>query len=347
MRLLLLLLALPCACLAWTPSPSRSATASILSRTTTTTTTTRLHNVPPSTDPVAVKALSDRESPPASFYELQINCARAAKLAMKDGHQLLEVEFPPLPQNVLEMDDVSAYQVASANLDLAIQFSKNLAAVDGTKVAIMFPDEAELDIQLETLGTSTPHPNIVLSSLRKSEEGDDRLFKPEQILLSLFGNGSSGSVKKMDGVNVYVCLVASAQELPDIEELHTLDPDATIILYNLKLDILRGDLGAPAFPSKVRDSYTCVVAIIYMIQCPTHTNVVPFSQNYDDRIGLSRSLFEQGQAGVLPTNSTVQSFDGPSALHGQLSGVSVSELSWSISNVARYGQWKVPSGPGQ
>ena len=49
---------------------------------------------------------------------------------------------------------------------------------------------------------------------------------------------------------MYIILVASAQELPDVEELHSLDPNAAIICYNLKLDTLRGDLGAPAFPGK-------------------------------------------------------------------------------------------------
>jgi len=49
---------------------------------------------------------------------------------------------------------------------------------------------------------------------------------------------------------MYIILVASAQELPDIEELHSLDPDASILCYNLKLDTLRGDLGAPAFPGR-------------------------------------------------------------------------------------------------
>ena len=175
---------------------------------------------------------------------------------MKDGHQLLEVEFPPLPANVLEMDDVSAYDVANANLDLAIGFGKNLVQ-DDKKVAILLPDEAELEIALERLGTTTPYPGVLVSSLRKSKEGDDRIFKPEQVLLSLFGNGSDGVVQKMDDVDVYVCIVASAQELPDIEELHTLDPDKTIIFYNLKLDILRGDLGAPAFPSKVSYLHEC------------------------------------------------------------------------------------------
>ena len=66
---------------------------------------TRLYNVPPPSmdDKEAVQETSDREQPPASFFELQENSARAAQLALDDGHTLIEVEFPPLPASVLEM----------------------------------------------------------------------------------------------------------------------------------------------------------------------------------------------------------------------------------------------------
>lgn len=81
---------------AWSVAPTRLARDSssfqsgILS-------STRLFNVPPPSmdDPVAVKKASDREAPPSSFFELQANCARAAKLAMADGHKLIEVEVRP------------------------------------------------------------------------------------------------------------------------------------------------------------------------------------------------------------------------------------------------------------
>ena len=211
---------------------------------------TRLNNIPPPStdDPIAVKEAADREAPPSSFYQLQLNSARAAQLAMDDGHKLIEIEFPPLPAQVLEMDDVSAYDVSRANIDLAVDFGKFFAQ-SGKRVTIMLPDEAEVDIAVEAQGTESPYPGIVISSLRKSEEGS--AFRPENLFLDLFGS-RSGSVKPVEGTDIYMILVASAQELPDVEELSKLEPDATIVFYNLKLDILRGDLGAPAFPSKVR-----------------------------------------------------------------------------------------------
>lgn len=59
-------------------------------------TSTQLYNVPPPSategDPADIKDAANRESPPQSFYQLQINCARAAELAIKDGHRLIEVE---------------------------------------------------------------------------------------------------------------------------------------------------------------------------------------------------------------------------------------------------------------
>ena len=63
-------------------------------KSTTTSSSSQLFNVPPpaADDVVGVKKAADRESPPQSFYELQINCARAAKLAIKDGYKLIEVE---------------------------------------------------------------------------------------------------------------------------------------------------------------------------------------------------------------------------------------------------------------
>jgi hypothetical protein len=113
--------------------------------------------------------------------------------------------------------------------------------------------------------------------------------QPEQTFLNLFGMGSrSGAVKPLNGTNIYVCLVASAQELPDIEDLYNqvqeMDPTISIVLYNLKLDVLRGDLGAPAFPSKAfQDRFLSRVKPVYYLrtrQYSRSTPSPPFLINY-------------------------------------------------------------------
>lgn len=184
----LLSLAAISGCSAWTAplSVPRSVT-------TTGRFTTRLYNVPPPSlnDVAAFKEYADKQAPPASFFELQQDCIKAAQLALRDGHKLLEVEFPPLPANVLEMDDVSAYEIANANLNLALDFSKGILSASQNddqlqafqKIAILLPDEAEAEIATEKMlgGSKNPYPGITVSALRQSEEGDDRIFKVRTI----------------------------------------------------------------------------------------------------------------------------------------------------------------------
>lgn len=263
-------------------------------------TNTKLYNVPPPStqgDPAAIKDVADREGPPQSFYQLQINCARAAELAIRNGHKLIEVEFPPLPAQVLEMDDVSAYDVADANFNLALDFAKSFAAKqtkenddpNGIKipqnVAILFPDESEMNIELERNSiTKDPYPGVTVSSLRCSDPRDTRFFKPEQTFMSLFGGKSGGIIQPIEGVDMYVIIIASAQELPDVEELAELAPEAVICFYNLKLDVLRGDLGAPAFPPKdFQDRFLSLVKPVYYLrtrQYSRSTASPPYLVNY-------------------------------------------------------------------
>lgn len=238
-----------------------------------------LFNVPPpaEADTEAFAAFASKQSPPSSFFELQQDCIRAARLARRDGFKLLEVEFPPLPANVLEMDDVSAYDVAEANLNLALDFCKGLLVADDSvsKMAILFPDEAEANFGIEKAGSANPYPGVTLSSLLSSDPNDDRAFKPEQIFLNLLGT-RTGVVQPIEGVDVYVILTASAQELPDIETLAELAPDKTIVFYNLKLDVLRGDLGAPAFPSKdFQDRFLSKVKPVYYLRTRQYSRSTP------------------------------------------------------------------------
>jgi Domain of unknown function (DUF1995) len=244
-----------------------------------------LYNIPPPSEANTAEftAYASRQSPPASFYELQQDCVRAVRLARKDGHKLLEVEYPPLPANILEMDDVSTYDVLQANLKLVMDFSKGLLAADNEdstakikKIYVLLPDEAEANFAIEKLGSANPYPGVVVSSIRQVDPNDDRMFKPEQLLLGLFGRGSGGAVKPIEDADVYICLSSSAQELPDIEELHGLDPEKTIVFFNLKLDVLRGDLGAPAFPPKdFQDRFLSKVKPVYYLRTRQYSRSTP------------------------------------------------------------------------
>jgi len=154
--------------------------------------TTKLFNVPPpaSDDVQATKEYADKQAPPASFFQLQQDCLEATTRAINDGKRLLEVEFPPLPANVLELDDVSAYDVAQANLGLAVEFSRGMVQSSKTKinkVSIMFPDEGEKRIAIERYTrleseqikeeTYTVEEGVTVSALRRTEDGDERLIK--------------------------------------------------------------------------------------------------------------------------------------------------------------------------
>ncbi|OEU23411.1 hypothetical protein FRACYDRAFT_274091 [Fragilariopsis cylindrus CCMP1102] len=288
---------------------------------TTATTTTQLYNVPPPSmkDVEGSKIYASKQSPPSSFFQLQQDCLFAAQRALQDNYRLLEIEFPPLPASVLELDDVSAYDVAQANLNLAVEFSKGMVGVslngndsdnseDSSQdspnviknVAILLPDEDEKCIAIERYSgksrdqvnedTYNVEPGVIVSSLRRGDPNDDRLIKPEQTFLNLFGMGDDSSknradaVKPMDGIDMYVIIVASAQELPDVEALSDQLPNVPIIFYNLKLDVLRGDLGAPAFPPKsFQDRFLSKVKPVYYLRTRQYSRSLatpPFLMNY-------------------------------------------------------------------
>ena len=189
------------------PSVATTAAASLASP-------SALRNVPPpaSDDVEAVKEYASKMPPPASFFQLQQDCLAAARRAIADGKTLLEIEFPPLPANVLELDDVSAYDVAQANLQLAVEFSRGLVEAEKeiNQISILLPDEDEKAIAIERYtgksrdqvdeSTYNVSEGVTVSSLRRSEEGDQRLIKVRNISGSSSDGGNiSGSSKNNKG----------------------------------------------------------------------------------------------------------------------------------------------------
>eukprot|EP00607_Mallomonas_marina_P005010 CAMPEP_0182425800 /NCGR_PEP_ID=MMETSP1167-20130531/12285_1 /TAXON_ID=2988 /ORGANISM="Mallomonas Sp, Strain CCMP3275" /LENGTH=307 /DNA_ID=CAMNT_0024606795 /DNA_START=224 /DNA_END=1147 /DNA_ORIENTATION=+ len=189
-------------------------------------------------------------SPPSTFLNCVKQAAVAAKQAVAENTTLIEVEFPPLPLEFLEDSSSSARDIADANTRWAIELAKSFTA-EGKRVSIVYPDQAELEAAIEYVDmgdTATPFENITLATIRTDSIKNAQSL--DQIVFSILGATVGGTVEVIPNTDVYVAVVSSTQELPDLEKLHNLDPSIPIIFFNLRLDILRGDLGLPLFPSR-------------------------------------------------------------------------------------------------
>ena len=79
---------------------------------------------------------------------------------------------------------------------------------------------------------------------------------------------------------MHLIVGASCQELPAIQRLAELEPTKPLLCFNLKLDVLRGDLGLPAFPPKaVHHEFLCKVKPVYYLRPRSYSlslSVPPF-----------------------------------------------------------------------
>jgi len=202
-------------------------------------------------------------TPPSSFLDCVKLSVSGSRTAIATGAKLLEVEFPPLPLDFLEDSSSSARDIADANTRWAIEYARRLAdGVDGEgagvgKVTIIYPDEPELNDAVRYVQSGNnplpdgrnPYPNVSLATLRADSVSNARSI--DQMLGSVFGATFGGTVRApFADTRLYVAVVSSTQELTDLEKLHALDPSIPIVFFNLRLDVLRGDLGLPLFPSR-------------------------------------------------------------------------------------------------
>jgi len=232
-------------------------------------------------DVITLRALSN---PPSTFLDCVKQAAVATKQAIVDKNILMEVEFPPLPLEFLEDSSSSARDIADANTRWAIEFSKTFTA-SGMRVSIIYPDQAELDdaIRYVDMGdTTTPFTNITLATIRSDSIKNAKSL--DQIVLSILGATVAGTVEAVPNTDLYVALVSSTQELTDLEKLHLLSPNIPIVFFNLRLDILRGDLGLPLFPGRdLHYRFLSSIKPVYLMRSrafATSLRRPPFIVNY-------------------------------------------------------------------
>lgn len=218
--------------------------------------------------------------PPESFSLLIDEAASATLAAIGDGQRLIEVEFPPLPISKLEDSSLSAYDILSANLQFALEFAKRMPMVDGApqKVALTLPDSAERQRAAKFFGDDEPFPGTQLWSLNGGDETPEA-FSPMALFGSIFKQGS-GQVIPAEWCDMHLIVGASCQELPAIQKLSELAPNKPLVCFNLKLDVLRGDLGLPAFPPKtIHHEFLCRVKPVYYLRPRSYSlslSVPPF-----------------------------------------------------------------------
>ncbi|KAG5184958.1 hypothetical protein JKP88DRAFT_163085 [Tribonema minus] len=245
--------------------------------------------------------LESNEPAPATFVQCIQQAAKAANKAIQDGYKLVEVEFPPLSVDFMEDTSSSAYDISRANVRLASQFGE-FFSIEGKRVSVLLPDEPELERAVEDEGTDELFPRVKLTTARSNIKGTAQSL--DQIFSGFFG-GKSGEVVPIPNTDMYVAIIFSCQELPDLRKLHEADPEKPIVFFNLKLDSQRGDLGLPAFPPKsLHYEFLSQIKPVYLLRTRAYSKSLarpPYLVNYQGaqfRVypGAYQSLLDIGSA---------------------------------------------------
>lgn len=135
----------------------------------------------------AVELTPTLVTPPTTFLKCVEQAVTGARKALEKGDKLMEVEFPPLPLEVLEDSASSARDIADANTRWAVEFAKSFTETLG-QVTIVYPDDPELQDAIRYVdmnGSDEPFPGVKLATHRS--DSIKNAASLDQVLLSIFG----------------------------------------------------------------------------------------------------------------------------------------------------------------
>jgi len=231
---------------------------------------------------------------PDSYEELMEDVARSVAQGLRDGVTRMEVEFPPLGSS-LDSYKGQSDDYIDANIVLTIQLSK-LLAKEGLATRILVPDEIEKRRAKRVFKTSLElDDRIVMGSLQ--ETGVSSPLKGDWAQKVLGGFFAENRVQDFEGnrftentrEDVFVVVNASCAELPTIKKYwEEFCRDKAMILLNLELDTLRGDLGLFGFPSKdIHYGFLSHFKPMFFLRNRDYSksvNVAPFIINYSGSV---------------------------------------------------------------
>lgn len=181
--------------------------------------------------------IATTDSPPNSFIDCVKQAVASTDRAIFDGYKLIEVDFPPLPLEYLEDSSSSAKEISNANTKWAVEFALRFS--NRKRISVIYPDQPELDDALTYLanaGYPSQLPNITMATTRT--DSIKNAGSVDELISSIFGAVMGGKVERIADTDMYVAIISTTQELQDLEKLHELDPAATIVFFNLRLDVL-------------------------------------------------------------------------------------------------------------
>ncbi|CAG9462028.1 unnamed protein product [Pedinophyceae sp. YPF-701] len=222
---------------------------------------------------------------PETFDEIVRDAVVSIKTYIDDGGSLMEVEFPPLPGNVDGYKGASDVFIDS-NVTLALAAARYLGE-QGLKCHLVVPDEGEL-ARSERMcegKLDKPGEGVTMGCLTGREGVEGGLTTGWAA--TLFKAGTQAPIEDAGAAaaDVFLVINASTQELPAVERFaDEVAKGRPVVLWNLELDTLRGDLGLLAFPPKAMQyRFLCKVKPVFYLRTRQYSksvNVAPFLINY-------------------------------------------------------------------